>query len=185
MQTAADLPRPATIDHARVINVGRDGAGLGGFREAFLAAGYTVDGVADRLGPVAGAALRRHETVPARRATARGDALDLLLRLFPLQLPVDERAAAAVLPVEALLTAGFAERSGEELRAVLDVRPYREAGVGHGREGDGPPWWVVSDLGTGLDGRHRPLPGEHVLGVGTARRWWPRTCPRGRCASRR
>ena len=156
--------------------MGGGGRGLGGLREAFLAAGYTVDGVADRLGPVAGAALQRHETVPARRATARGDAVDVLLRLFPLQLPVDERAAAAVLPVEALLTAGLVERSGGELRAVLDVRPYREtvvghgreAVVGHGREGDGPPWWVVSDLGTGLDGRHRPLAGEHVLGVGGA-----------------
>jgi methylase of polypeptide subunit release factors len=168
MQTTANLPASAPIDHVRVINVGGGGGGLGGLREAFLAAGYTVDGVADRLGPVAGAALQRHETVPARRATARGDALDLLLRLFPLQLPVDERNAAAVLPVEALLTAGLVERSAGELRAVLDVRPYREAVVGHGGEADGPAWWVVSDLGTGLDGRHRPLAGEHVLGVGGA-----------------
>jgi methylase of polypeptide subunit release factors len=43
---------------------------------------------------------------------------------------------------------------------VLDVRPYAEPG--------GPAWWVVSDLGTGLDGRHRPLDREHVLGVGGA-----------------
>ena len=27
---------------------------------------------------------------------------------------------------------------------------------------------MVSDLGTGLDGRHRPLAGEHVLGIGGA-----------------
>ena len=29
-------------------------------------------------------------------------------------------------------------------------------------------WWVVSDLGTGLDGAGGPLPAEHVLGVGGA-----------------
>ena len=132
--------------------------GAGGLRGAFLAAGYTVDGVAERLGPVATGALQRHETVPARRRTTGGDPLDALVRLFLLQDPVDARTAG--LPVDALLAAGLVERSAGELRAVLDVRPYSEP--------DGPPWWVVSDLGTGLDGRHRPLDHEHVLGVGGA-----------------
>ena len=142
--------------------------GLGRVREAFLAAGYTVDGVADRLGPLAGTALQRHETVPARRATSGGDALDLLLRLFPLQLAVEEGAAGALLPVADLIAAGLVERSAGELRAVLDVRPYSEAVVGRSGQPDGPAWWVVSDLGSGLDGRHRPLAGEHVLGIGGA-----------------
>ena len=44
---------------------------------------------------------------------------------------------------------------------MLDVRPY-------GESRRAPAWWVVSDLGTGLDGRHRPLDPEHVLGVGGA-----------------
>jgi hypothetical protein len=118
------------------------------------------DGVADRLGPLAGAPLQRHETVPARRATAGGDALDLLLRLFPLQAEVDERTARAALPVDDLLATGVVEVSAGELRALLDLRPYCEP--------DGPPWWVVSDLGSGLDGRHRPLARDHVLGVGGA-----------------
>ena len=139
--------------------------GAARLREAFLTAGYTVDGVADRLGPPAGAALQRHETVPARRATSGGDALDLLLRLFPLQLAVPGHAARAALPVGDLLAAGLVEESAGELRALLDVRPYSEAVVGNGH---GPDWWVVSDLGTGLDGRHRPLDGEHVLGIGGA-----------------
>ena len=75
---------------------------------------------------------------------------------------------------------------------MLDVRPYGEAVVGHSGEAvvghggeavvghrgeavvghsgepEGPAWWVVSDLGTGLDGRHRRLDPEHVLGVGGA-----------------
>lgn len=142
------------------------GGGLGRVRAAFLAAGYTVDGVADRLGPVAGAALQRHETVPARRAVRRGDALDQLVRLFLLQLPVARPAPG--FPADELLAHGMVERSAGELRAVLDVRPYGEAVVGYGGEPGGPPWWVVSDLGTGLDGRHRPLDAEHVLGVGGA-----------------
>jgi len=111
--------------------------GLGRVREAFLAAGYTVDGVADRLGPLAGTALQRHETVPARRATSGGDALDLLLRLFPLQLAVEEGAANAVLPVADLIAAGLVERSAGELRALLDVRPYSEAVVGRSGQPDG------------------------------------------------
>ena len=140
-----------------VINPGWE---LGRVREAFLGAGYTVDGVAERLGPVASAALQRHETVPARRATGGGDALDQLVRLFLLQHPVAERVAGPVLPVDELVGAGLLQASAGELRALLDVRPYEEPG--------GPPWWVVSDLGTGLDGVHRPLDAEHVLGLGGA-----------------
>jgi methylase of polypeptide subunit release factors len=164
------MPQSAEVDHGAVINFGSTGP----LRAAFLAAGYTVDGVADRLGPAATAALQRHETVPARRRTSDRDPLGALVRLFLLQDPVDARTAE--LPAEALLAAGLVEQSAGELRAVLDVRPYGEAVVGHsgeavkghGGEPDGPAWWVVSDLGTGLDGRHRPLGPQHVLGVGGA-----------------
>jgi methylase of polypeptide subunit release factors len=55
---------------------------------------------------------------------------------------------------------GVVESAGGEVRALLDVRPYAEP--------DGPPWWLVSDLGTGLDGATAPLPAEHVLGLGGA-----------------
>jgi len=168
------MPQSAEVDHGAVINFGSTGR----VREAFLAAGYTVDGVADRLGPEATAALQRHETVPARRRTADRDPLGALVRLFLLQDPVDARTTG--LPTQDLLAAGLVEESAGELRAVLDVRPYGEADVrpygeavvGHSDEAvaepDGPDWWVVSDLGTGLDGRHRPLGAEHVLGVGGA-----------------
>ncbi len=146
---------------------GDDGAGR--LRAAFLAAGYTVDGVAGLLGPVAEAALGRHETVPARRAAA-ADAgpLGTLVRLFLLQLPVPQAEAAAVLPLDVAVGLGAVGADGDEVRARLDVRPYGEHRAATDPTAGGGPWWVVSDLGTGLDGVHRPLGAEHVLGVGGA-----------------
>jgi methylase of polypeptide subunit release factors len=132
-----------------------------------LTAGYTVDGVAERLGPDAAAALGRHETVPARRATTGGDPLDTLVRLFLLQLPVGQGAAARALPLDAAVDLGMLYADGDEVHARLDVRPYGEDDEEDGGAGS-TAWWVVSDLGTGLDGVHRPLPAEHVLGVGGA-----------------
>lgn len=61
-----------------------------GLRTAFAGAGYTVDGVAARLGAQANAALARNETAPAARRTASGDALDTMIRLFLLQRTVPE-----------------------------------------------------------------------------------------------
>jgi methylase of polypeptide subunit release factors len=137
-------------------------AGADRLRDAVLMAGFTVDGVAERLGPDATAALGRHETVPARRATTGGDRLDTLIRLFLLQLPVGQEAAARALPLDAAVDLGVLYADGDEVHARLDVRPYGEDADG------GTAWWVVSDLGTGLDGVHRPLDPEHVLGVGGA-----------------
>ena len=146
-------------------------AGADRLRDAFLDAGYTVDGVAGRLGPVASAALARHETVPARRATASGDPLDTLVRLFLLQLPVDQQAATRALPLDAAVALGVVYADGDEVHARLDVRPY-------GEKDGADPWWVVSDLGTGLDGTGRPLPTEHVLGVGGASTMLAQLTPR-------
>ncbi len=132
-------------------------------RDAFLTAGYTVDGVADLLGPTAQGALGRHETVPARRATADGSPLATLVRLFLLQQEVAQAVVAAVLPLDVAVSLGVVGADGDHVRARVDVRPYGEDGAA-----DGDRWWVVSDLGTGLDGVHRPLDGEHVRGVGGA-----------------
>jgi methylase of polypeptide subunit release factors len=147
-------------------------AGADRLRDALLMAGYTVDGVAERLGPDAAAALGRHETVPARRATTGGDRLDTLVRLFLLQLPVGQEAAARALPLDAAVDLGVLYADGDEVHARLDVRPYGEISDRADREdgsaADGTAWWVVSDLGTGLDGMHRPLDAGHVLGVGGA-----------------
>lgn len=135
----------------------------GRVREAFFRSGYTVDGVAERLGPVAGRALERSETVPARRATRAGDPLDGLVRLFLLRSAVDSSTLGDAVALDDLRELGLVRVSGGEVRAVLDVRPYGESG-----DGDGRLWWLVSDLGTGLDGVTAPLPAEHVLGVGGA-----------------
>ena len=135
---------------------------LARLRLAFEAAGYTTDGVGELLGPVALAALARHETVPALRRTDDRSPLATLVRLFLLQHVVDEVAAGQALPVVDGIALGVLERDGGDVRARLDVRPYGEAAAGD------PTWWVVSDLGTGLDGVTAPLRADHVLGVGGA-----------------
>ncbi len=124
-------------------------------REAFAAADYTTDGVSELLGPVAEAALARRETVPARR-TARSDRSPLaaLVRLFLLQDALNE--SEAPLPLDAATRLGLVECSGGQVRARLDARPHDDA------------FYVVSDLGSGLDGDVQPVAADHVLGVGGA-----------------
>ncbi len=132
--------------------------------------------MAGRLGPVASDALARLETVPARRASTGGDALDTLIRLFLLQLPVPQEAASRALPLKAAVDLGVLYADGDEVHARLDVRPHSPKGDHAGyrgrrdaaEAGGDDLWWVVSDLGTGLDGAGDPLPAEHVLGVGGA-----------------
>ena len=84
--------------------------------------------MAGRLGPAASAALARNETVPARRATGRGDALDTLIRLFLLQRPVPQEQAAQALPLEVAVGLGVLDADGAEVHARLDVRPYSQDG---------------------------------------------------------
>lgn len=128
-------------------------------RDAFLDAGYTADGVLDLLGPTANAALARRESVPARRALREDgpSRLATLVALFLLGDPVPEVQAAAALPLEPAGRVGLlAPASGGHVRALFDARPYDED------------FYVVSDLGTGLDGEVHPVPADHVLGVGGA-----------------
>jgi hypothetical protein len=138
-------------------------------REAFRAAGYTVDGVEERLGALAYRALARGSVVPALRATGGGTPLDTLIRLFLLR--GDEPSAAverALVPhsLDVALRAGLVERDGDAVRALLDVRPYAEDDPGHDPGADGAgAWWVVSDLPSAVTGRLRP---DHVLGIGGA-----------------
>lgn len=133
-------------------------ADLARLREAFERARYTVDGVAALLGEIATAALSRNETVPARRACAEraGDPLATLVRLFLLQQSVPAADARKALPLEVALVRGLLRDDGDLVHAVLDVRPHDED------------LFVVADLGTGLDANVRPVPAQHVLGVGGA-----------------
>ncbi|MEU3819127.1 methyltransferase [Streptomyces sp. NPDC030392] len=131
-------------------------------RSAFLAAGFTADGLLDRLGATAYAALARSETVPALRATRGDGTLDTLVRLFLLQQPVPYEQAGKALPLDEALAGGWVVRDGDDVRAVVDVRPYGGP--------DGEDWYIVSDLGCavggagGAGGRGEGV----VLGVGGA-----------------
>ncbi|WUH99016.1 class I SAM-dependent methyltransferase [Spirillospora sp. NBC_00431] len=134
-------------------------------RELLIGAGYTVAGVRELLGPVAGGALARDEIVPALRATGGGSPLEALTRLFWLQVPVD---ASSIRPDE-LVAAGLAEESGGQVRARLRVEPLEAVGgdASGNLSGDGHAGYVVSDL------KVRPgsggVPGaDHVVGAGGA-----------------
>ncbi len=130
-------------------------------RDALGAADFTYDAVADLLGSRASAALERNETTPGLRRTADGSALATLVRLFLLQVRVSEPAARRALPglVDALAEEGVLARSGGEVAARLDCRPY---------SADGVDLWVVSDLTPGLDGAANRVAADHVLGISSA-----------------
>jgi methylase of polypeptide subunit release factors len=131
------------------------------------AAGLTVDAVAERLGPVASAALHREQPLPALLATDDADdASGILLRLFTLGQSVPAAALAAALPTLGLagaLDLGLvrlvhsAGAHHDVVEALCDLRPYAD---------DDHAWWVASDLGELAAGR--PLRPDHVLGIGGA-----------------
>ncbi|KQT90635.1 transferase [Marmoricola sp. Leaf446] len=133
----------------------------GRLRTALQAAGFTYDGVAEALGPVAHAALSRNETVPGLRATRGGSPVETLTRLWLLQAPVAVAEVEAALPdlLDPLCAAGLLERSVAEVRARVDVRPYATEDLD---------LWIASDLTPGLDGRPSHVSGDHVLGISSA-----------------
>lgn len=130
-------------------------------REVLSSADFTVDAVFAMLGPDAHAALGRNETVPARRAASAAGPLGTLVRLFQLGDPVSRPAADRALPglVDDLGHAGLLSTSGDEVRALVDVRPYGD------EEHD---WWVVCDLTPGLDAGPVHVDASHVLGISEA-----------------
>jgi len=125
-------------------------------REALLLAQYTQRGIAERLGEAATAALRRNDFRAALKVTeGEGDRLATLIRLFVCGQtePIAATAAAlAPLPIEAAVP--LLELDGEGVRAAVELEPY----------GD---WWVIADLSAGMR-PGRPLPADHILGVGGA-----------------
>lgn len=145
---------------------------LDALRADLAAAGFTVPGVEDLLGPLAAAALHREEPVPALLATgAPGAAADpraALVRAFVLGVPVAADRLAAALPTLGVAGArrlGLVQTAGEgaddAVRALVDLRPY-EAEDGAGTVD----WWIASDLGELATGG--ALRTDHVLGVGGA-----------------
>ncbi|MDF8264778.1 DUF7059 domain-containing protein [Luteipulveratus flavus] len=137
------------------------GAELPSLRDALRSSGFTLDGVADVLGDRASRALNREQPVPAELVT-RGsdDPVAVLVRLFGLGCPVETAQVDRALPgwgADRLAALGVVERVGDAVRTLFDLRPY----------GDGEhEWWVLSDLAEGVT--RRPLPVDHVLGIGGA-----------------
>lgn len=146
-------------------------------RADLLDAGYTIDHLAELLGPLASAALHREQALPARRVlAASSDPAAVLVRLLVLGDPVPAAQLAPAVPrtgVEGLIRLGLVvpadpgDGGVPPLLGTCDVRPYGD---------DQHDWWVASDsselaLGT-------VLPTDHVLGVGgastTLASWTPR-----------
>lgn len=130
-------------------------------RGALASANYRVEPVADLLGVEAYAALQRNETTPGLRRTGDGSPLSTLVRLWLLQARVARADLDSALPdlVEPLAAGGFLEVSGDQVRALLDVRPYAD---------DLRDWWVVSDLTPGLDAVGTRVGADYVLGISGA-----------------
>lgn len=126
-------------------------------RDQFEDAGYTVAGVRKLLGPMAGWALARDEIVPALRRTSGGSALETLIRLLWLQVPVPPRGALT----DDLIAAGLAEWSAEGVRATVHVEPLESVHV------DSHAGYVVSDLKV-RPGSAAPVRLDHVVGAGGA-----------------
>jgi methylase of polypeptide subunit release factors len=136
--------------------------------------------------PVVQAAPARDHTLPAARwaeavlAAGRGAgdgpgprdhdeaALAALVACFMLARPVRRDRLARTLPrlgVDGAERLGLVRTAGhgqdDEVRALVDLQPYAATdarGTAH--------WWIVSDLAAQAGGR--PLPTDHVLGVGGA-----------------
>ncbi len=135
-------------------------------RADLVAAGFTVDGVAARLGRVASAALHREQALPALLATEHAaDACGVLVRLFTLGRPVPATALDAALPTLGLHGARSlglvvddpGGPAAPHVAPTCDLRPYAD---------DVHDWWVASDLSDVATG-HVLLP-DHVLGIGGA-----------------
>jgi len=128
-----------------------DQAGLLRLREALVNAGFTTEGIAQRLGDEGSKALARNDFREALKRTTGGDPLDTLIRLFIVRQAEPEAAIAAALKP---LTLEMARQGGiiHGDEAGADLKPY-------GR------WWVMADLPAQPG---RPLPADHVLGVGGA-----------------
>jgi len=132
-----------------------DNTALAQLREALGSAGYTSDGIRKHLGEDAAAAAARNDFRAALRVTGAGGRLDTLIRLFICgQTEPLDRVAAALAPLPLESATELLSFAQDGARAALELEPY----------GD---WWVVADLSAGMR-PGRPLPGDHVLGIGGA-----------------
>ena len=144
---------------------------IAALRSDLDAAPYTVARIAEVLGPLAAAALDRDQVLPAERRTRTDDdPVAVLVRLFALGDPVDQGRVDRALPrlgASGAIRLGLLRAEGDAVLAVVDLRPYAEQDHS---------WWIASDLSEVAT--RRPLPQDHVLGVGgaslTLASWTPR-----------
>ncbi len=133
-------------------------------------AGFTVEGVGERLGPLAASALHREQPVPALLVTAAAtDSCGVLIALFTLGETVTTAAAESALPTLGLagaVTLRLVRAASGRVRALCDLRPYGDDVGMSGPGGAGHDWWVASDLGELQTGT--ALRPDHVLGIGGA-----------------
>lgn len=116
---------------------------------------FTVERVADRIGPRAVAALGREDPLPAAYAATGPDPLALLIRLFLLGDELTPAHIHVALPRSANQAQQWGILSGG--RAAVDLRPTT---IG-ARD-----VWLASDPGEIVTGDS--LPANHVLGLGGA-----------------
>ncbi len=137
-------------------------AALSELADRLARADYSVDAVADRLGPDGQAGLGRNTTVAVRDALgADCDAQASLVRLWLLHDEVDAADAERALgPLGDHIAAGLLERDGDVVRAGVEIRPYATD--------DGLAGWICHDLNPGLDGRVAPVRPDFVLGASPA-----------------
>ncbi|MDO5865978.1 MULTISPECIES: methyltransferase [Paenarthrobacter] len=148
---------------------------LAALADAFKSVNYTLDGVADLLGPSAYAALGRDQIIPALLATERTSGSDqaglrgltVLVRLWLLAVPQAVADVDAALPgpsANGLAELGLVSIADGVVTAAVDVRPY---GWDANPDGSGgAELWVASDLAA----HQQPgvLRHDHVLGIGQA-----------------
>ncbi len=148
---------------------------LAALADAFKSVNYTLDGVADLLGPSAYAALGRDQIIPALLATERTSGSDqaglrgltVLVRLWLLAVPQAVADVDAALPgpgANGLAELGLVTIADGFVTAAVDVRPY---GWDANPDGSGgAELWVASDLAA----HQQPgvLRHDHVLGIGQA-----------------
>lgn len=145
---------------------------LEALRTDLIGCPYTVEEVADVLGPVASAALHREQPTMARRVLrASTRPVATLVRFFTLGEPLSAADLDVALPtVSARGLAELAlarETDNGLLRATCDLRPYGD---------ETHTWWLASDLSEIATGA--VLENDHVLGIGgastTLASWTPR-----------
>ncbi len=129
-------------------------------------ASYTSQYIAELLGPIATAALDRDQLIPARQALveplAAGNRLAGLISCFMLADPISPALAEqvfATLGLDGALQLNIVRLTDDrDVVATVDLSAYATDHPGE--------MWVASDQ-TALQ-LGRPLPAEHILGVGKA-----------------